>query len=131
MNRINFNFKKIKMIEPLIRTQSLIQFSFLYTPFSLFFYVKIVLIRSQNFHSIFIFSAFLWSITTRFMQKAENFSFFVTHKHTVKHMIPLCIPKLLQKKFYFFSLQCIRMIGKNINFDDKKIKKVTFIKTKK
>ena len=65
------------------------------------------------------------------MQKAKTFSFFVIHKHIVKYMITLCIPKLLQKKFYFFSLQYIRMSGKNINFEDKKIKKVTFIKTKK
>ena len=35
----------------------------------------------------------------------------------------LCIPKLLQKNFYFFSLGYIRMNGKNINFNDKKIKK--------
>ena len=31
----------------------------------------------------------------QFMQKAENFSFFVIHKHTVKHMIILHVPKLL------------------------------------
>ena len=43
----------------------------------------------------------------------------------------ITLPKLLLKKFSFFSLQYIRMSGKNINFDDKKIKKVTFIKTKK
>ena len=33
------------------------------------------------------------------------------------------IPKLLQKKKYFFSLLYIRMSGNKINFDDKKIKK--------
>ena len=33
------------------------------------------------------------------------------------------IPKLLQKKNYFFSLLYIRMSGNKINFDDKKIKK--------
>ena len=32
--------------------------------------------------------------------------------------------------FYFFS-QYIRMRGKNINFNDKKLEKATFIKTKK
>ena len=48
----------------------------------------------------------------------------------VKHIIALRIPKLLQKKFYFFSLQYIRMSGKNINFDDKKIRKSTFYKNK-
>ena len=31
----------------------------------------------------------------QFKQKAENFSFFVIHKHTVEHMITLRIPKLL------------------------------------
>ena len=41
-----------------------------------------------------------------------------------------CIPKLLEKKIYFFSLLCIRMSGKNINFEDKKIKKVAFMKAK-
>ena len=42
----------------------------------------------------------------------------------------LCIPKLLQENFYFFSLQYIRMSGKNINFNDKKIKKSIFYKNK-
>ena len=46
-------------------------------------------------------------------------------------MITLRIPKLLLKKNYFFSLQCIRMSGKNINFDDKKILKSDFYKNKK
>ena len=32
---------------------------------------------------------------------------------------------------YFFSLQCTRLSGKNINFDDKKIKKSEFYKNKK
>ena len=41
-----------------------------------------------------------------------------THQnyYAVKHMITLSIPKL----FYFFSVQYIRMSGKNISFDDKK-----------
>ena len=35
------------------------------------------------------------------------------------------------KKFYFFfSLQYIKMSGKNINFNDKKIKKSAFYKNK-
>ena len=34
------------------------------------------------------------------------------------------------KKVYFFSLN-IRISGKNMNFGDKKIKKVNFTKTKK
>ena len=46
-------------------------------------------------------------------------------------MITLCIPKLLVKKNYCFSLLYIKMSGKNINFNDKKIKKYTFYKNKK
>ena len=42
-------------------------------------------------------------------------------------MITLCIPKILLKK----SLHYVRMRGKNINFEDKKIKKMNFIETKK
>ena len=42
-----------------------------------------------------------------------------------------CIPKLLQKIFYFFSLMYIRMSGKNINFNNKKIRKSTFYLNKK
>ena len=34
-------------------------------------------------------------------------------------------------KFYFFSLLYIRMSGKNINFDNQKIKKSNFYKNKK
>ena len=34
------------------------------------------------------------------------------------------------KKFYFFSSQSIRMSGNSINFDNKKIKKVTSTTTK-
>ena len=48
------------------------------------------------------------------------------NKHKVKYMITACIPKLLQKNFYFFSFLYIRMNGKNINFDNKKIKKSDF-----
>ena len=41
-------------------------------------------------------------------------------------------PNYYKKIFYFFSLSYIRMNGKNINFNNKKIKKSTFtIKTKK
>ena len=40
----------------------------------------------------------------------------------VKYIITPCIP--------FFSSQYIRMSGKNINFDDKKIKKSIFYKNK-
>ena len=49
-------------------------------------------------------------------------------------MIILCITKLKIiniKRFYFFSLQYIRISGKSINFDNKKIKKSDFYKNKK
>ena len=46
-------------------------------------------------------------------------------------MITLCIPKLLKKNFYFFSLLYIRMNEKNKNFDDKKNLKSRFYKNKK
>ena len=38
----------------------------------------------------------------------------------VKYIITPCIPKLFNKLYYFFSLQYIRISGKNINFDGKK-----------
>ena len=41
------------------------------------------------------------------------------------------IPKSLYFFFNFFSLLYIRMSGKNINFDDKKIRKSDFYKNKK
>ena len=47
---------------------------------------------------------------------------------TVNYAITLRTPKLL----YFFSFSSnIRMSGKNVKFGNKKIKKVTFTKTKK
>ena len=45
-------------------------------------------------------------------------------------MMTVRIPKLLQKFFYFFSLLRVRMSGKNINVDNKKIKKSDFYKNK-
>ena len=47
-------------------------------------------------------------------------------KHKVKYTITACIPKLLKKLFKLFSLLHIRMNGKNINFDNKNIKKSDF-----
>ena len=41
-----------------------------------------------------------------------------------------CIPKIIRKFFYFFSLINIRMSGKNINFNDKKIKESISYKNK-
>ena len=41
------------------------------------------------------------------------------------------IPKLLSKIFILFFLLYIRMSGKNINFEDKKILKSDFYKNKK
>ena len=38
--------------------------------------------------------------------------------------------QIIIKKNYFFSLQYIRMSGKNINFNDTKIRKSTFYKNK-
>ena len=46
-------------------------------------------------------------------------------------MVAARIPKLLCKHFYFFSLQSVRMSGKNINFDDKKIKKKLILQKQK
>ena len=47
-------------------------------------------------------------------------------KHKVKYIITACIPKLLSKKIYFFSLLYIKINEKNINFNNKKIKKGEF-----
>ena len=47
-------------------------------------------------------------------------------KHKVKQIITACIPIIIIKIFYFFSLQYIRMNGKSINFDNKNIKKSGF-----
>ena len=41
-----------------------------------------------------------------------------------------CITKIIIKIFIFFSLINIRMSGKNIKFNDKKIKKSIFYKNK-
>ena len=48
-----------------------------------------------------------------------------------RKLITPCIPKLLQKNVYIFSLLCIRMSGKNINFENKKIKKSDFYENKR
>ena len=61
-------------------------------------------------------------------KKAKNCSFFVVYKPIAEYMITLRMPKIIIKKI---SLLYIRMSGKKIYFEDKKIKKVTFIKTKK
>ena len=46
-------------------------------------------------------------------------------------MITLCIPKIIIKKNYFFSLLYTRMSVNNVNFEDKKIKKSDFYTNKK
>ena len=46
-------------------------------------------------------------------------------------MTTLNTPKLLLKNFTFLFSSSIRMSGKDVNFGDKKIKNVTFTKTKK
>ena len=56
---------------------------------------------------------------------------FVRHKYKVKYIITISIPKITIKKNYFFSLQYIRMSGKNINFNDNEIQKSYFHKSKK
>ena len=59
------------------------------------------------------------------------FVIFVPFNLLLKYMVTACMAKLLLKKVYFFSLLYIRMSGKNINFDDKKIKRSEFYKNKK
>ena len=49
----------------------------------------------------------------------------------VTSIMTLCIPKLSKKNFYLFCIIYIRISGKNINFDDKKIKQSTFYKNKR
>ena len=49
----------------------------------------------------------------------------------LKHMITPCTPKLLLKKNLLFSLLYIRISGKNMNFEDKQVKKSDFYKNKK
>ena len=66
---------------------------------------------------------FFWCpISKRF---CDGVSYFIINKKVTSEniIIILCIPKIIIKNFYFFSLQYISMSGKNINFDDKKIKK--------
>ena len=46
--------------------------------------------------------------------------------HKVKYIITVCIPIIIIKNFYFFSLLYMGMDGKNINFNNKKIKKSDF-----
>ena len=53
-----------------------------------------------------------------------------TNKHKAKIYNYCAYTKIIIKKIYFFSSQCIRMSGNNINFDHKKIKISTFMKTK-
>ena len=54
------------------------------------------------------------------------------NKHTIKIFNQCTYTIIITKKiFYFFFLLYTRMSGNCINFDDKKIKKVTFTKAKK
>ena len=51
------------------------------------------------------------------------------NKKKEKYMITTCIPELLFKKIYVFSssfFYFLRMSENKINFDNRKIKKVTF-----
>ena len=65
------------------------------------------------------------------MQKAENFSFFVICKHTVKHIITLRIPKLLQKNLLFFFTVYKNECKEHKFWRQKKNKKSDFYKNKK
>ena len=49
----------------------------------------------------------------------------------LKYVIIFQIPKLLSKRLYIFFSSSIRMSGKNIIFDDKKINKSNFYRNKK
>ena len=49
----------------------------------------------------------------------------------LKYVIILYTPKLLSKNFTFFFSSSIRMSGKNIIFDDKKINRSNFYINKK
>ena len=81
--------------------------------------------------------------TSKYLSKNNSMMLIHSIKHFLlskpkrnkqKYIITLRIPKLkiiIIKKFYFFSLQYIRMSGKTINFNDKKIKKSDFYKNKK
>ena len=80
----------------------LTKLSFLYSPFLTILFRQNSSNQISKFDSIFVFSTFLLNTSIQFMQKAENFSFFVIRKHTVKHIITLRIPKLLQKNLLFF-----------------------------
>ena len=46
-------------------------------------------------------------------------------------MITVRIPKIILNFFLLFSLMYIRMSGKSVSFDDKKIKRSDFYKNKK
>ena len=46
-------------------------------------------------------------------------------------MITVHIPKIIIKIFLLFSLMYIRMSGKSVSFNDKKIKRSDFYKNKK
>ena len=65
------------------------------------------------------------------MQKAKKFSFFVIHKHIVKHVITLCIPKLLKTKFSLFSFTVYKNEWKEHKFRWQKNQKSEFYKNKK
>ena len=47
-------------------------------------------------------------------------------KHKAKYIITVCIPIIIIKKKLLLSLLCTRMNGKNINFNNKNIKKSDF-----
>ena len=76
----------------------------------------------------------IWSLKaywTLLYDSCKKLFIFIIYKLIVMHMITLCIPKIVINFFLLFSLQYIKMSGKNINFNDNKIRKSYFYINKK
>ena len=56
---------------------------------------------------------------------------FYCKKGTKQFLLVYMIPKITTKNLYIFFQESIRMNGKSINFEDKKINKSNFYKNKK
>ena len=78
---------------------------------------QILFITIKEYYENKYFCDFLYSLIKTISTKQQ-------------YMITAHIPKLLEKKIHFFSLQSIRMSGNSIIFNNKKIKKVTYTITK-
>ena len=55
----------------------------------------------------------------------------VVRKALSNFLLVHMIPQIIIKNFYIFLQQSVRISGKSINFDDKKINKSNFYKNKK